>query len=156
MIEQYVLDELKKYKEENEILREKLINEENRFIKSVDEKAVEIELIPTKNCVEKLTKANIDLNNLVDEMGSKEIMKLIIELGLYKDKIKSKRSGDENTVVKVNNKYYELTRCYNNEYRLENEVYITLEDAVYNELVDQLYDNINSYLKSQKEENKDE
>lgn len=155
MIEQYILDELKKYKEENEILKETLINEKNRFIKSVDTKAVEIELIPTKNCVEKLTKANVDLNNLVDEMGSKEIMKLIIELGLYKDKIKSKRSDDENTIVKINNKYYELTRYYN-DYKLDIEVYITLEDAVYNELVDQLYDNINSYLKFQKEENKDE
>lgn len=151
MIEQYVLDELKKYKEENEMLKDKLTKEKNRFIKSVDEKAVEIELIPTENCVKKLKEANIDLSNLVEEMGSKEITEIIISLGLYKDKIKSKRSDDENTIVKVNNKYYELTRCYNNEYRLENEVYITLEDAVYYDLVDKLYDNINSYLRAYEE-----
>lgn len=156
MIEEYVLDELKKYKVENEALKEKLINEKNRHVRSVDTKAVEIELIPTENCVKKLEDANIDLNYLVEEMGSKEIMEKIITLRLYKDKIKSKKSDDENTIVKVNNKYYELTRYYSNSYKLEDEVYITLEDAVYNELVDKLYDNINSYLKRLKEESKNE
>lgn len=155
MIEQYILDELKKYKEENEILKEKLINEKNKIVRSVDAKAIEIELIPTENCVKKLKEANINLNYLVDEMGSREIMETIISLGLFKDKIKFKRSDDENIIVKVNNKYYELMRYYN-DYKLDEQVYITLEDAVYNELVDQLYDNINSYLRENKEVKQDE
>lgn len=148
MIEQYVLDELKKYKEENEELKRELLIKENIRVQSVKEEPVKIELIPIDNVVSKLQEKGIDIQKVIDEMGSDAIRDLIIELGLYKNKIIKENC----TIVKVDNKYFEFERYYSYGYKLEEQVYIDLKEAVYYELVDDLYDKLNYYIKNQKKE----
>lgn len=158
MIEQYVLDELKKYKEENEQLKKENFNLKNKYVVMVDETPKKAELKPLDNIITILNENNIDLKKITSEMGANEIRDLTLNLNLYKEKIpKKSNNGKESCdiVVKVGNKYYELEKYYS-DYKLENQVSITWEDEVYYELVDKLYDEINSYLRKLKKESSNE
>ena len=158
MIEEYVLDELKKCKEENEQLKKENDNLKNRYIVMVDETPKNAELKPIDNIIAILNKNNIDLETVISEMGANEIRDLILDLKLYKESIPKKAgNGKErcNIVVKIGDKYYELEKYYG-DYKLEKQVSITWEDEVYYELVDKLYDEIDSYLRKLKKESNDE
>ena len=83
---------------------------------------------------------------------------IILNLNLYKEKLQKKSNNGKascDIIVKIGNKYYELEKYYG-DYKLDNQVSITWEDEVYYELVDKLYDEINSYLRKLKEESNDE
>ncbi len=158
MIEQYVLDELKKYKEENEQLKKENYDLKNKYVVMVDETPKKAELKPLDTIIAILNENNIDLKKITSEMGANEIRDLILNLNLYKEKIPKKANNDKEScdiVVKIGNKYYELEKYYG-DYKLKNQVSITWEDEVYYELVDKLYDEINSYLRKLKKESKDE
>ena len=158
MIEQYVLDELKKYKEENEQLKKENFDLKNKYVVMVNETPKRGELKPIDNIISILNENNIDPRRVVDEMGSNEIRDLILNLNLYKEKLpKKSNNGRESCdiIVKIGNKCYELEKYYG-DYKLENQVSITWEDEVYYELVDKLYDEINSYLRKLKKESNDE
>ena len=158
MIEQYVLDELKKYKEENEQLKKENFNLKNKYVVMVDETSKKAELKPLDNIIAILNENNIDPKKITSEMGANEIRDLILNLNLYKEKIPKKTSNGKEScdiVVKIGNKYYELEKYYG-DYKLENQVSITWEDEVYYELVDKLYDEIGSYLRKLKKESNDE
>ncbi len=150
MIEQYIIDELKMYKEENERLKKELILKENAQIKICEYKEVNASLIPTDMIVSRLKENGIDIQKVVDEMGIDEITNIILDYKLYKENIST-----NNPIIKVNNEYFELEKeRYDDAYKLERKVYINLRDIIYNELSDKLYGNLNSYLRSLKEENK--
>lgn len=150
MIEQYIIDELKMYKEENERLKKELILKENAQIKICEYKEVNASLIPTDTIVSRLKENGIDIQKVVDEMGIDEITNIILDYKLYKENIST-----NNPIIKVNNEYFELEKeRYDDAYKLERKVYINLRDIIYNELSDKLYGNLNSYLRSLKEENK--
>lgn len=158
MIEQYVINELNNLKEENSKLREELTKEQNKMIVSIDNpKVYKIELIEKESVIKKLEENGVDLIKLYDEEGTDRYFELIKDLKLYKDKFK--QNDKVVAVVKFNNRYYEMTPYYN-EYKLENEVYIDLDKAILNELVDELYDLLRDYKyqkqKEEKENNKDE
>ena len=158
MIEQYVLDELKKYKEENEQLKKENFNLKNKYVVMVDETPKKAELKPLDNIIAILNENNIDPKKITSEMGANEIRDLILNLNLYKEKIPKKTSNGKEScdiVVKIGNKYYELEKYYG-DYKLEKQVFITWEDDVYCELVDELYDEINSYLRKLKKESSNE
>ena len=158
MIEQYVLDELKKYKEENEQLKKENFNLKNKYVVMVDETPKKAELKPLDNIIAILNENNIDPKKITSEMGANEIRDLILNLNLYKEKIPKKTSNVKESwdiVVKIGNKYYELEKYYG-DYKLEKQVFITWEDDVYCELVDELYDEINSYLRKLKKESSNE
>lgn len=150
MIEQYIIDELKMYKEENERLKKELILKENAQIKICEYKEVNASLISTDTIVSRLKENGIDIQKVVDEMGIDEITNIILDYKLYKENIST-----NNPIIKVNNEYFELEKeRYDDAYKLERKVYINLRDIIYNELSDKLYGNLNSYLRSLKEENK--
>lgn len=158
MIEKYVIDELNKLKEENSRLREELTKEQNKMVVSIDNpKVYKIELIEKESVIQKLEEADIDLIKLYDEEGTDRYFELIKDLKLYKDKFK--QNNNVIAVVKYNNKYYEMTPYYNT-YKLEDEVYIDLDKAILNELVDELYDLLRDYKyqkqKEEQEKNQDE
>lgn len=158
MIEQYVLDELKKYKEECERLNKEIFNLKNKFVVMVDETPKRGELKPINTIIEILKEHSIEPKKIVDEMGSNEIRDMILNLGLYKEKLPkkdNKYNEYDKAIIKVGNKYYAMETYYS-DYKLEDEVYITWEDEIYNELVDELYDKINSYLRNLKKENNNE
>lgn len=150
MIEQYIIDELKIYKEENEKLKKELLLKENAQIKICEYKEVNASLIPTDTIVSRLKENGIDIQKVVDEMGIDEITNIILDYKLYKENIST-----NNPIIKVNNEYFELEKeRYDDAYKLERKVYINSRDIIYNELSDKLYDNLNSYLRSLKEEKK--
>ncbi len=150
MIEQYIIDELKMYKEENERLKKELFLKENAQIKICEYKEVDASLIPTDTIVSRLKENGIDIPKVVDEMGINEITNIILDYKLYKENIST-----NNPIIKVNNEYFELEKeRYGGTYKLERKVYINLRDIIYNKLSDKLYDDLNSYLRSLKEENK--
>lgn len=150
MIEQYIIDELKIYKEENERLKKELLLKENAQIKICEYKEVNASLIPTDTIVSRLKENGIDIQKVVDEMGIDEITNIILDYKLYKENIST-----NNPIIEVNNEYFELEKeRYNDAYKLERKVYINLRDIIYNELSDELHDDLNSYLRSLKEENK--
>lgn len=150
MIEQYIIDELKIYKEENERLKKELLLKENVQIKICEYKEVNASLIPTDTIVSRLKENGIDIQKVVDEMGINEITNIILDYKLYKENIST-----NNPIIEVNNEYFELEKeRYNDAYKLERKVYINLRDIIYNELSDELYDDLNNYLRSLKEENK--
>ena len=91
MIEQYVLDELKKYKEENEQLKKENYDLKNKYVVMVDETPKRGELKPIDNIIAILNENNIEPRRIVDEMGSNEIRDLILNLNLYKEKIPKKK-----------------------------------------------------------------
>ena len=70
MIEQYVLDELKKYKEENEQLKKENYDLKNKYVVMVDETPKRGELKPIDNIISIVNENNIDPRRVVDEMGS--------------------------------------------------------------------------------------
>lgn len=90
MIEQYVLDELKKYKEENEQLKKENFNLKNKYVVMVDETPKKAELKPLDNIITILNENNIDPKRITSEMGANEIRDLILNLNLYKEKIPKK------------------------------------------------------------------
>lgn len=150
MIEQYIIDELKIYKEENERLKKELLLKENAQIKICEYKEVNASLIPTDTIVSRLKENGIDIQKVVDEMGIDEVTNIILDYKLYRENIST-----NNPIIKVNDEYFELEKeRYNDAYKLERKVYINLRDIIYNELSDELYDDLNSYLRSLKEENK--
>jgi len=150
MIEQYIIDELKIYKEENERLKKELLLKENAQIKICEYKEVNASLIPTDTIVSRLKENGIDIQKVVDEMGIDETTNIILDYKLYKENIST-----NNPIIEVNNEYFELEKeRYNDAYKLERKVYINLRDIIYNELSDELYDDLNSYLRSLKEEKK--
>lgn len=152
MIEQYVLDELKKYKEECERQKEEIFNLKNKFIVMVDETPKRGELKPIDTIIEILKENNIEPQKIVDEMGSNEIRDMILNLGLCKEKLprkSDKYNKYDEAIIRVGNKYYAMETYYNS-YKLEDEVYINWEDEVYYELCDELYDKIDTYLRNMK------
>lgn len=158
MIEQYVINELENLKEENRKLKEELNVEKNKLVVSIDNpKVYKIELIEKDSVIKKLEEAGVDLIKLYDEEGTDKYHELIKELKLYKNKFK--QNDKVVAVVRFNNKYYEMTPYYN-EYKLENEVYLDLDSAISNVLVDELYDLLRNYKyqkqKEEQENNKDE
>lgn len=158
MIEQYVIDELNNLKQENIKLKEELNVEKNKLVVSVDDpKVYKIELIEKSSVIAKLEENGIDLIKLYDEEGTDKYFELIKNLKLYKDKFK--QNDKVIAVVKYSNRYYEMTPYYN-EYKLENEVYLDLDSAISNVLVDELYDLLRNYKyqkqREEQEKNKDE
>lgn len=151
MIEQYVINELKELKEENRKLKEELNAEKNKMVVSIDNpKVYKIALIEKESIIKRLEENNIDLIKLYDEEGTDRYLELIKDLKLYRDKFKQNEKVV--AVVKYNNRYYEMTPYYN-EYKLDNEVYLDLDKAILNELVDELYDLLRDYkYQKQKEE----
>ena len=88
MVEQYVIEEIKKLKEENEKLKQELNNEKNKLVMSVEGKPCYIELIDRKIIIDRLIENNIDPIKMYDEYGTNEFLRIIKELNLYKDKFK--------------------------------------------------------------------
>lgn len=151
MLEQYVIDEIKMYKEENERLKKELFMKDNAQIKMSVYKEVNASLIPTNTIVSKLKENGIDIQKIVNEMGNDEITNIILDYKLYRE-----NTSTNNPIIKVNNEYFELEReRYSNSYKLERKVYVNLRDIIYNKLSDELYDDLNSYLRNLEKENKD-
>ena len=154
MVEQYVIDEIKKLKEENEKLKEELNNEKNKLIVSVECEPYYIELLDKQLIIEKLIENNIDPIKMYEECDTDYYVNTIKNLKLYKGKFKRDKS-DIICYVRYNKKYYEMTKYYN-DYKIEDEVYIDLELAIYHELVDELYDLLRDYKREQeKKESED-
>lgn len=153
MVEQYVIEEIKKLKEENEKLKQELNDEKNKLVMSVEGKPCYIELIDRKIIIDRLIENNIDPIKMYDEYGTNEFLRIIKELNLYKDKFK--QGKDAVCIVRYNNKYYEMTSYYS-EYKLCDEVYLDLEKAIYNELVDELYDILGTYKREMKQKEESE
>lgn len=158
MIEQYVINELENLKEENRKLKEELTKEQNKMVVSIDNpKVYKIELIEKDSVIKKLEESGVDLIKLYDEEGTDKYFELIKDLKLYKDKFK--QNDKVVAVVRYNNKYYEMTQYYN-DFKLENEVYLDLDSAISNVLVDELYDLLGGYKRQkqreEQEKNKDE
>ncbi len=153
MVEQYVIEEIKKLKEENEILKQKLNEEKNKLVVSVDCEPYYIELINKQLIINKLIENDIDPIKMYEEYDTDNYIEIIKNLKLYKDKFRR----DKNEVigyVKCNNKYYEMTKYYGG-FKIENEVYIDLDKAIYYELVDELYDMLFDYKKELKKQQKE-
>ena len=150
MIEEYVIKELEKLKEENQKLKNKINELENRKVVSIeDNNAVYIEL-KNKECVIKTLEENgHDLQNIFDNYGSDEMIDLIKKLELYRNYIPSHKK-DIIGIVRVDKKYYELSKYYSNEYRMENQVFMDVDTAIYNDLVDKLYDWIRDEIYNRK------
>lgn len=156
MIEKYVLNELDKYKIENAELKSEINRLRNKFIVMVDETPKRGELISIETIIKILEENNIEPKKIVDDMGSDEIRDIILNLKLYKEKSPKKYDSSREkdlAVIKIGNYYYSLEKYYS-DYKLEERVYITWSDEVYNELVDELYDKLNEYIRKQAKENK--
>ena len=153
MVEQYVIEEIKKLKEENEKLKQELNDEKNKLVMSVEGKPYYIELIDRKIIIDRLIENDIDPIKMYDEYGTNEFLRIIKDLYLYKDKFK--QGKDAICIVRYNNKYYEMTSYYS-EYKLGDEVYLNLEKAIYNELVDELYDILGTYKREMKQKEESE
>lgn len=153
MIEEYVIKELNGLKEENQKLRDKINKLENRRITSIeDNAAVYIELKSKELIIKTLEEKGYNLESIVNNYGGVEMSNLIKSLDLYRDYIPSHKK-DIKGIVKVDKQYYELTTYYN-EYRLENEVFMDIDTAIYNDLTDKLYDMIQSELRKRQVEAK--
>lgn len=153
MVEQYVIEEIKKLKEENEKLKQELNDEKNKLVMSVEGKPYYIELIDRKIIIDRLIENDIDPIKMYDEYGTNEFLRIIKDLYLYKDKFKQGKKAI--CIVRYNNKYYEMTSYYS-EYKLGDEVYLNLEKAIYNELVDELYDILGTYKRKMKQKEESE
>lgn len=152
MVEQYVIEEIKKLKEENEKLKQELNDERNKLVNSVEGRPCYIELIDRKIIIDRLIENNIDPIKMYDEYGTNEFLRIIKELNLYKDKFKQGKEAI--CIVRYNNKYYEMISYYN-EYKICDEVYMDLEKAIYHELVDELYDILGNYKRKIEQEKKE-
>lgn len=156
MIEEYVIKELNGLKEENQRLRDEVNKLKNIKVASVEDEPVYIDLKNKDYVIKTLEEKGYNLQDVSDNYGSQELSNLIKTLELYKDYLPSSKK-DVKAIVRVDKKYYELTTYYSSEYRMENQVFISIDDAVYNDLTDKLYDMINDELrerKKTKDENK--
>lgn len=153
MIEEYVIKELDTLKEENRILKNKINELENRKIVSIeDNAAVYINLKSQDFVIKTLEKNGYDLQNIVDNYGGVEMSNLIKSLDLYRDYI-PQHNRDIKGIVRIDKKYYEVSTYYN-DYRMENEVFMDVDTAIYNDLTDKLYDMIQSELRKRQVEAK--
>ena len=148
MIEEYVIKELNGLKEENQRLRDEVNKLKNIKVASVDDEPVYIDLKNKDYVIKTLEEKGYNLQDVSDNYGSQELSNLIKTLELYKDYLPS--SKKVKAIVRVDKKYYELTTYYSSEYRMENQVFISIDDAVYNDLTDKLYDMINDELRERK------
>lgn len=148
--ENYVIEELKKIKEENERLKDLIVRKENKSFVEVDEKAINVELLNSDVLIKKLEDLKIDIPKICDEMSSEEITNLIIDNKLYKE---VKENSSTLTIVRYNSKYYKLQSKYSYSFELEEQCYITLHDAVYYELSDNLNDIAYNYKRKKEQEN---
>lgn len=153
MVEQYVIEEIKKLKEENEKLKEELNNEKNKLVVSVECEPYYIELLDKQLIIEKLTANNIDPIKMYEECNTDYYVETIKNLKLYKDRFKT---GKNKVIcyVKYNKKYYEMVEYYN-DYKISDEVYIDLDKAIYYELTDELYDLLGDYKRKIEKEKKE-
>ena len=143
MLEEYFIKELENVKRELEESKLKISELENARIKPIKEKGVKLTLIPTENIVKKLLENNIDIKKLVDEWSSDDLLNLIIEQKLYK-----REKDYENNVVMINGKYYLEEEHYGG-YRYDDNCFINEKEYIYHNLVDELCDNLNRYIKNQ-------
>lgn len=157
MVEQYVIEELKALKKENEELKEKLSIEKNNRIRMIDQDPVYVALKSRDRIERFLEEESKDAYNLKEELGSQDLAKIIKDFELYI--VNPPKSGDKGEgIVSYNGKYYKLEKNYSREYKLEEEVFIDLDEAIYCELVDKFYDmlvNID-YAKKEKEKKEKE
>ena len=151
MVEQYVIEEIKKLKEENEKLKEELNTLLNNELMKVDIKPVYVKLLEKEIIIKKLEENNIDIIKIYDECDSKEITKIIIENNLFRDR---KQSSEVKFIARYRNKYYEVKDYYGN-IKLDDEVYATLEDAIYYEISDDFYDLCGDYKRKIEKEKKE-
>ena len=149
MIEEYVIKELNGLKEENQRLRDEVNKLKNIKVASVEDEPVYIDLKNKDYVIKTLEEKGYNLQDVSDNYGSQELSNLIKTLELYKDYFPSSKK-DVKAIVRVDKKYYELTTYYSSEYRMENQVFISIDDAVYNDLTDKLYDMINDELRERK------
>jgi len=150
MIEEYFVKELENLKQENQKLREEIHKKDNKFLMLEERPQVNLELIANETLFKKLDEKGIDLNKIVDEMGSKEIQELIKDLVLYKEM----KNDDYVAIIRMNNRFYGLEKYYN-EYKLEPDVYVDLDDAIYHDLVDKFYDKVQNEINRREKEKKE-
>ena len=153
MIEEYVIKELNGLKEENQRLRDEVNRLKNIKVASVEDEPVYIDLKNKDYVIKTLEEKGYNLQDVYDNYGSQEISNLIKTLELYKDYLPSSKK-DVKAIVRVDKKYYELTTYYSSEYRMETQVFINIDDAIYNDLADKLYDMINDELRERKKKKK--
>lgn len=136
MIEQYVVNELKDLKKDNEELKNYVGHLMEAPVLYIDKPPVEIELLDSNVVIERLKSANVDLVDLLNQSSS-VYAELIAELKLYKELLNRKRS-DYKYIIKIGNKYWGCKDYYGG-IKTEDEVFVTLEDAI-GHLTDDLYD----------------
>lgn len=153
MVEQYVIEEIKNLKEENELLKKELNREKSKLLASVECEPYYIELLDRQLIIEKLIENNIDPIKMYEECNTDYYIETIKSLKLYKDKFKT---GKNKVIcyVKYNNKYYEMNEYYG-DYKIADEVYIDLDKAIYYELTDELYDVLGDYKRKIEKEKKE-
>jgi len=150
-LEEYFIKQLDELKEENEKLKKENQEKDNKFLVLEEKSQIKVELIANDALFRKLEENDIDLNKIVDEMGSNEIKNLIKNLELYREV----KNDNYVAIVKINNQYYGLEKYYD-EFKLKNRVYVDLDEVIYYELTDNFYDIVQNELNRRKQEQKEE
>ena len=148
MLEEYVLKKLESLEKENAELKAELEKKNNAFLQLEERDEVKLELIGDVSLFQKIEEAGFSLKQIKEDMGVNEIANMIKELNLYKEV----NSNDHEAVIRVNNKCYGLSKYYD-EYRLNDRVYVDLDEAIECELVDKLHDKVRIKIKNTKAEN---
>jgi len=149
-LEEYFIKQLDELKEENEKLKKENQEKDNKFLVLEEKSQIKVELIANDALFRKLEENDIDLNKIVDEMGSNEIKNLIKNLELYREV----KNDNYVAIVKINNQYYGLEKYYD-EFKLKNRVYVDLDEVIYYELTDKFYDRVQNELNRRKQEQKE-
>lgn len=149
MLEEYFIKQMNFLKEENERLKEENQRKDNQFLVLEERPQIKLELIANEPLFKRLEEKGIELKKIVEEYGSREIQELIKDLVLYKEI----KNDNYFAIVKINNKYYGLEKYYD-EYKFKSQVYVDFDEAVYNDLVDKLYDKVQNEINRRKQEQK--
>ena len=148
MLEEYVLKKLESLEKENAELKAEVEKKNNALLQLEERDEVKLELIGDVSLFQKIEEAGFSLKQIKEDMGVNEIANMIKELNLYKEV----NSNDHAAVIRVNNKCYGLSKYYD-EYRLNDRVYVDLDEAIECELVDKLHDKVRIKIKNTKAEN---
>lgn len=151
MLEKYFIDTLESLKAENTDLKMRVDVLEHQKMIFIDKNPVKFELLPIKTIVEKLNKKGITVDEVINEYGTDDLVKLIDMCDL----VKEVKFNVDKGVVLYEGKYYELETYYSG-YKFDDRVFMDKYEYTYNVSSDELYDSLRQYkrnLESEKKEN---
>jgi len=79
MMEEHFIKQMESLKEENQRLKEENQKKDNQFLVLEERPQIKLELIANEPLFKRLEEKGIELNKIVEEMGSKEIQELILK-----------------------------------------------------------------------------